>query len=102
MTANTSMKRKIFMVVVDDAKKEQRDAFTQSFKDTPNGFWHYTDKAWVITTRDTTMNVLTLRDKAAELMPEATILVVAVEPTVWASKATKEANEWLQQHMRSD
>ncbi|MES1934325.1 hypothetical protein T35B1_17051 [Salinisphaera shabanensis T35B1] len=85
-----------FILVVDDATKEQRDEITRFFKEQQTGYWHWFKDTWLITDISQRWNSVSLRDAIQRLVPGVNTLILKVESgTDWAAFGRKEQFEWL-------
>lgn len=89
-----------FVIIVEDATKTQRDAFTSWLKESPYGFWHYITTMWIVADSKGEMDATSWREKAHEFMPNATIISLQLEGVRdWACMAPEKSFGWLEKHM---
>jgi hypothetical protein len=88
------MKRR-FIVMVDDATREQQNKLTAYFR-SKVGFWHYFSDIWLVVESKMDWEPRSLRDEVRNLLPGKSVLVFAVEsPQRWAAFGKIGMFKWL-------
>ncbi|OOF38986.1 hypothetical protein BKK50_11185 [Rodentibacter rarus] len=89
------MVKKFIILVDEDFNKEQRNAITNFFKG-KYAYWHWIGNVWLITTKNETDTVNTIRDELIKLTNRGAILVInASESSGWAAFGQKKKFTWM-------
>lgn len=90
--------KKLFIVSVDDATKEQRNAFTSALRTKHKGcgFWHHIENTWIIIDPTGELKASPLSDEILSLMPKATIMVLQAKPLDYSAYAPVAGHKWLE------
>lgn len=90
------MKR--FVVIINEASKEQQDKLSKHFsKGEKYGWWHWFQDAWLLTSNNDDITARKIRDEMLEEAPETKCLVLEAgdNPYLWAGFGTEKEFEWL-------
>lgn len=84
-----------FVLMIDEATKEQQDIVTEFFRD-KTGYWHWFKDSWLITDVSGEWSVAKIRDKVQELVPGVSTLVLKVDSgESWAAYGQISRFDWL-------
>ncbi len=88
-----------FILIADDIAPAQADKVTQYLKDKGFGFWHWVDKVWLLTTRQSA-TAQSLRNELRGVDEKATFIVLQIEALDWATYSPTTWTEWLQKNWK--
>lgn len=85
-----------FVLLIDNATKEQQNTITNLFKSKGLGYWHWYSDAWLLTDASLKWDQGSIRDLVQEYLPGVDTLVIKVESAYqWAGFGKKEKFAWL-------
>lgn len=89
------MKR--FVVAVNNASREQKDAITKMLSENQYGYWHWFQDFWLLTSSINDINSAVIRDEIQKVASGVHCFVLAVDgdPNNWAAYGKKEQFDWL-------
>ena len=89
--------KKRFIILVDDATREQQNAVTLFFKG-KFGYWHHFSDAWLVSTTRDEWTTAKIRDELKSVVPGPNILVLEIEaPNAWAGFGKKGMFDWFRE-----
>lgn len=90
------MKRRRFIVVVNDASPNQQNTITAFFKNSNFAYWHWFKDLWLVIDTTGTWDAGVLRDKLNELFPPLHKFVSQVHSgKTWGINGNPESFPWL-------
>jgi hypothetical protein len=93
--ANTAIKK--FVVIVPNAAPAGQNILTNYFQNNRFGYWHYGTDTWLIARGDENLNAGVVRDEIKRLLPSISVLVLEVDPVLWAFTGLSKWGEWLRE-----
>lgn len=84
------MKRR-YIVLLDEATKEQNDQFKDYIRENALGWWHWLSNSWLLSDPRGTLSVAEIRDKITEIYPDVDTIVIELHEggDTWAGFGPK-------------
>lgn len=77
---------KKFIVVIDNSKKEQDDAFLEYIKKNNLNWWHWINNLWLLIDYSGNLSAVQLRDLLQTYYPEINCIVFEHNDEPWAGR----------------
>lgn len=76
--------KKRFAVAIDSMNAEDDQKLLDFVKANGYGWWHWIDNFWLLTTYNSSVTSVTLRDSLGQIIPKNKIVIEVSDGTAWA------------------
>jgi hypothetical protein len=92
-----------FIIIVDDASREQQNTVTEFLRGQKCGYWHYFSDVWFLYETNKQWSAVSLRNKLMEILPGRTAIVLKIQDgTRWAAFGQPNIFTWVKESWTKD